>query len=164
MTHVETTTLEKLHSALRKQGETLVTAESCTGGMIAARITDRAGSSRYFLGGVVVYSNALKTDLLGVSSELLEKHGAVSKQVAKAMAEGARAHLGGDWAVAVTGVAGPGRSEKKPAGLVYIAVAGPEGDAKVKKNNFRGGRESVRVQTMEAALEFLWEQIAKRKA
>lgn len=104
----------------------LATAESCTGGMIAHKITAVAGASQYFVGGVVAYSNALKTALLGVDPDLIERHGAVSEAVVCAMAEGAKQRLNADFAVATSGVAGPGGgTEAKPVGMVWIAVAGP---------------------------------------
>jgi nicotinamide-nucleotide amidase len=113
---------------LRERGKTLASAESCTGGGIAERITDVAGSSAYFLGGVVAYSNEAKQALLGVDGALLEAHGAVSEPVARAMAEGARARFGADLAIATTGISGPdGGSDEKPVGLVYIALASAEG-------------------------------------
>lgn len=158
------TRVKNLQDLLVARGETLATAESCTGGMIAACLTDRAGSSAYFLGGVVVYSNALKASLLDVPERTLIRHGAVSAEVAGAMVRGARRNLGADWAVAVTGVAGPGASEAKPAGLVYIAVAGPGRVIVVEQCRFGGGRAAVRKQTVERALELLWEQIARTKA
>lgn len=148
-----------LQEALIEHGKTLVTAESCTGGLIGARLTAVPGSSDYYRGGAVVYSNELKTLLLGVSPKMLGRVGAVSRQVATAMARGARKNLGGDWAVAVTGVAGPGASDKKPAGLVFIAVAGPGRKAVVEEWHFEGGRAKVRQQTVERALELLWEMI-----
>jgi len=114
--------------ALREQGKTLAVAESCTGGLIAERITDVAGSSAYFLGGVVAYANEAKQALLGVDAALLAEHGAVSEPVARAMAEGARERFGADLALATTGISGPdGGSEEKPVGLVYIALASAEG-------------------------------------
>ena len=113
---------------LRKQQQTLSVAESCTGGGLGAELTAIPGSSDVLLGGVIAYSNALKQRLLGVSAELLEQFGAVSDPVAQAMAEGARRVTGSDWSMAVTGIAGPGGgSAEKPVGLVYIAVAGPDG-------------------------------------
>jgi nicotinamide-nucleotide amidase len=111
---------------LRAAGQTLVAAESCTGGLLAERLTRIAGSSDYFLGGAVTYSNRLKSALLGVPEELLALHGAVSEPVARAMAEGVRARFGGDFGVAITGVAGPGGgSDAKPVGTVHVALAGP---------------------------------------
>lgn len=136
---------------LRRRGETLVTAESCTGGLVAEWLTGVAGSSDYFAGGVVSYSNRLKTALLGVPETLLAEHGAVSEPVARAMARGARERLGGDWAVALTGVAGPGGgSVDKPVGTVHLAVAGPPpaagGESEVEHRlvRFPGDRERVR--------------------
>ncbi|MBC6994367.1 competence/damage-inducible protein A [Lewinella lacunae] len=109
-------------------GKTVVTAESCTGGMISSMITANAGSSAYFLGGVVSYSNPLKQSLLGVKAATLKKHGAVSEATVREMAEGARKKLGADYAMAASGIAGPdGGTPEKPVGTIWIAVAGPEG-------------------------------------
>jgi len=111
---------------LVERGATLAAAESCTGGLIGKMVTDVPGSSRYFLGGVVAYSNAVKQSLLGVPPELIDAHGAVSEPVAAAMAEGVRRSLGSDYGLAVTGIAGPdGGSEEKPIGTVCVALAGP---------------------------------------
>jgi nicotinamide-nucleotide amidase len=113
---------------LRARGQSLAVAESCTGGGLGAALAAVPGASDVFLGGVIAYANALKQQLLGVHAELLEQHGAVSDPVAQAMAEGARRATGADWALAVTGIAGPGGgSTEKPVGLVHIAVAGPDG-------------------------------------
>ncbi|MDX6553492.1 MAG: nicotinamide-nucleotide amidase [Gaiellales bacterium] len=133
----------------------LATAESCTGGMVAAELTEIAGSSSAFAGSAVTYSDELKQRLLGVPAEVLQRHGAVSAETAKAMAEGARAHLGADVAVAVTGVAGPGGgSEAKPVGLVYVHAAAPWGD--VHRNmQWPGGRHDVRRRATMAALHLL---------
>jgi PncC family amidohydrolase len=123
---------ERLQAICLEAGLTVVTAESCTGGLVAHELTEVPGSSGYFLGGVVAYADATKRAGLGVPAELLERHGAVSAQVARAMAEGARQRLGADLAVAVTGIAGPGGgSEAKPVGLTYVAVSGriPNGPA-----------------------------------
>jgi nicotinamide-nucleotide amidase len=112
---------------LREHKRTLALAESCTGGLIAQLVTDVAGSSDYFLGGAVVYANSAKRDLLGVPAELIEKHGAVSEPVARALAEGARARFGADYGVATTGISGPGGgSEEKPVGTVFLALASAE--------------------------------------
>lgn len=114
--------------ALRARGLSLVTAESCTGGLIGEMITDVAGSSEYYRGGVVAYSNALKTSMLDVDATLIERHGAVSEEVALAMADGALRRIGGDIAVSVTGIAGPdGGSAQKPVGTVWIGVASGAG-------------------------------------
>jgi len=155
------TIAERVHAALIARGETLGTAESCTGGMIGARVTDLAGSSTYFRGGIIAYSNDIKVALLGVGEAILAKHGAVSAPVARAMALGARRQLGCTWAVAVTGVAGPGASEAKPAGLVFLAVAGPGRRVVVEEQHFAGGRARVRKQTVERALALLLEQLER---
>ena len=113
---------------LRQRGQTLAVAESCTGGGLGAALAAVPGASAVFRGGVIAYANAVKQRLLGVPAELLAVHGAVSDPVAQAMAEGARRATGADWALAITGVAGPGGgSEAKPVGLVHLAVAGPDG-------------------------------------
>ena len=113
---------------LRERGQTVAVAESCTGGGLGASVAAVPGASDVFLGGVIAYSNRVKQQVLGVPQALLETHGAVSDPVAEAMAEGARRLTGADWALAITGVAGPGGgTEQKPVGLVHIAVAGPSG-------------------------------------
>jgi nicotinamide-nucleotide amidase len=113
---------------LRQRGQTLVVAESCTGGGLGAALAAVPGASDVWLGGVIAYANSVKQGLLGVPAELLHAHGAVSDPVAQAMAEGARRATGADWALAITGVAGPGGgSDAKPVGLVHLAVAGPDG-------------------------------------
>jgi nicotinamide-nucleotide amidase len=140
---------------LRARGWTGATAESCTGGMVAAALTDVAGSSEAFAGGVVAYSNRLKQDLLGVPGDVLEQHGAVSAETAAAMAAGARARLGADAAVSVTGIAGPGGgSEEKPVGLVYLHVSSPAGED-VRRMDIPGAREAVRGRAATAALQLL---------
>jgi nicotinamide-nucleotide amidase len=117
-------TVGLLVRSLREKGWKIATAESCTGGLVAAAITDVAGSSDVFDRGFVTYSNAAKTEMLGVPAELIAEHGAVSREVAQAMADGALKHSNADVAVAITGIAGPsGGSEEKPVGLVYIAEA-----------------------------------------
>ena len=116
------TTVQQLAQALTERGWMMATAESCTGGMIAAACTDLPGSSRWFDRGFVTYSNAAKTEMLGVPAELIEKHGAVSEEVARAMAEGAAQRAGVQVAVAVTGIAGPdGGTKDKPVGTVWLA-------------------------------------------
>ena len=138
----------------RETGVTISLAESCTGGLIAKRLTDCAGSSAYFLEGAVVYSNGAKHRLLGVPEKMILQHGAVSAEVAEAMAQGERLAAGSDIALAVTGVAGPGASEEKPAGMVFIALADGEG-CQVREYGFSGDREQVRTLTAVTALDWL---------
>lgn len=146
----------------KKTGATLSLAESCTGGLIAKRITDLSGSSTYFLEGLVTYSNRAKIDLLGVPAQLLEEKGAVSAEVAMAMARGAREKSGSDLALAVTGIAGPeGGSAEKPVGTVFMALAGQE-QCRVRLFNFHGDREQVRLVTSFAALNWLRRELLAR--
>ena len=129
---------------LQMRSATLAVAESCTGGLLAERITSVSGSSRYFLGGAVVYSNALKTELAGVPAEMIERHGAVSREVAAALAEGIRYRCESTLGVGVTGVAGPtGATAEKPVGLVFHAVASSTG-TEVVQRNFPGDRKRIR--------------------
>lgn len=149
-----------LADALRDQGRRLATAESCTGGLIAGFCTERPGSSDWFEGGVVSYSNTAKRELLGVPADALASHGAVSEPVARAMAEGVLGRLGVDLAVAVTGIAGPGGgSARKPVGTVWIAFAQRLGSGIVQTSaachHFDGDRAQVRVATVVAALQGL---------
>jgi nicotinamide-nucleotide amidase len=140
---------------LEAQGQTMATAESCTGGSIAQFITSNPGSSVYFNGGVVAYSNEIKSNLLGVPSELIEAVGAVSQEVAEAMALGAQKALHADYAVATTGIAGPdGGTDEKPVGTVWIAVAGPLGVLS-KKYIFKHNRERNIIRTTHTALNML---------
>lgn len=113
--------------ALLMRGDTLATAESLTGGLLATRISDVPGASQAFRGGVVAYSSDVKTSVLGVPADVVSEHGVVSAECARAMAEGVRSVIGADWGLATTGVAGPDRQEDKPVGTVWIAVAGPSG-------------------------------------
>lgn len=137
-------------------GYRVATAESCTGGLIAALLTEIPGSSLVVDRGFVTYSNAAKTEMLGVPSSLLHAHGAVSPEVAVAMAVGALGHSHADVAVAVTGIAGPGgATETKPVGRVYIATAVRKGKATAKEYTFHGDRTAIRLATVEAALERL---------
>jgi nicotinamide-nucleotide amidase len=140
---------------LRARGWTAATAESCTGGMVATRLTDVAGSSEAFVGGVVTYSDELKQGILGVPADLLARHGAVSPEAAQAMATGARERLGADVAVSVTGIAGPGGgSAEKPVGLVYLHVSSPAGEDE-RRMDVPGGRDIVRARAATAALQML---------
>ncbi|MGI6119330.1 MAG: competence/damage-inducible protein A [Desulfosporosinus sp.] len=137
---------------LKNKQLTIATAESCTGGLLGAALTQEPGSSGFYLGGVISYSNSLKKELLGVSKESLLKYGAVSEEVAKEMAAGIRAKAGADLAISTTGIAGPdGGSDQKPVGLVYVGLATPV-DVQVEKIQLYGERESVRQLTVQAAL------------
>jgi nicotinamide-nucleotide amidase len=140
---------------LQMRSMTLAVAESCTGGLLAERITSIGGSSRYFLGGAVVYSNELKTQFANVPKSMINQHGAVSREVAAAMAEGIRKRCLSSYGVGITGVAGPsGGTEQKPVGLVYIALAGEEG-TQVVERNFLGDRKRIRQFASEQALEMI---------
>ena len=140
---------------LKERGKTIATAESCTGGLIGGRITDVSGSSDYYVGSVVAYGNRIKTDVLGVPKETLDTFGAVSEQVAGAMASGVCRLLGSDYGLSSTGIAGPtGGTLEKPVGLVYIGLAGPEG-VTVQRCSFFGKRDAVRERTVIAALDML---------
>jgi nicotinamide-nucleotide amidase len=146
---------EELQRACLERGLTVALAESCTGGLVAAAITEVPGSSGYFLGGVVSYSNEAKVALLGVPEELLAVHGAVSPEVAGAMAAGARARFGADLAVGVTGVAGPdGGSAEKPVGLVHLGIARP-GEVGTMVQRFDGDRPAIREAAAFRALALL---------
>ncbi len=153
---VDGQTMEEVVGALLKQRRlTLAAAESCTGGLIGARITNIAGSSDYFERGAVTYSNASKSELLGVPRELIERHGAVSDEVAAAMAQGIRQSAKTDFGLAVTGIAGPsGGSEQKPVGLVYTALAAADG-VKTAEHRFLGDREQIRMRASQMALDMV---------
>ena len=140
---------------LSDRGMTIAVAESCTGGLIAARITDNPGSSAYFAGGVVAYSNAAKSELLGVPAAVLEEHGAVSDPVVRAMAEGVRERFGVDIGIATTGISGPdGGTPAKPVGLVHIALA-REGATFADSFEFRLDRTRHRMLTSQVALDWV---------
>ena len=146
----------RIAAGLMARGWRLATAESCTGGLIAHRITRRAGSSAWYAGGVVAYGNAAKTSLLGVSAALVDRHGAVSAPVAEAMARGALERLEADVAVSTTGIAGPsGGTAGKPVGLVYIGLAARGGACRSQERHFRGGREAVQMAAGQAALKMI---------
>ncbi len=134
---------------------TIATAESCTGGLLAARLTDPPGASRYVRGGIVVYANEAKVAQAGVPAEMIERHGAVSSEVAQALAEGARKHLGADVGVGVTGIAGPGGgTPEKPVGTVYLCVATTDG-ALARAVTLPGGRRDIRERTTTVALHLV---------
>lgn len=150
----------RLGRALEQARALLAVAESCTGGLMAARITDVAGSSRWFERGLVTYSNRAKQELLGVSPERLRQFGAVSRETAEAMARGLLVMSPADWTVAVTGIAGPdGGSPDKPVGLVWIAWAQRGGAVDAQAFQFDGSREQVRAQAVDAALSGLLERL-----
>jgi nicotinamide-nucleotide amidase len=141
---------------LDMRGATVAVAESCTGGMLAQRITSVSGSSRWFVGGAVAYSNDLKTMFADVPAALLEEHGAVSKEVAAAMAEGIRKKCKATLGVAITGVAGPtGGTPEKPVGLVFVAVADGHGKPEVKQRNWPASRELIRWWSTQLALDMV---------
>ena len=149
--------------ACREQGLTLATAESCTGGLVAARLTSVPGSSDVFLGAVVAYADEVKEHELDVPAEVLERHGSVSAEAAAAMAAGARARLGADVAVSVTGVAGPGGgTPEKPVGLVYLHAQGPDGSL-TRRLDFPGDREAIRSRSAVAALHLVRMLLARSR-
>jgi PncC family amidohydrolase len=155
---------ERLQGLCLGRGVTVALAESCTGGLVADAITDVAGSSGYFAGGVVSYSNEAKETLLGVPGPVLEAHGAVSAQVARAMAEGARDRFAATVAASVTGIAGPdGGSDAKPVGLTYVAVADADG-VDVRRHAWSGDRASNKVSSAAAVLELLLERLGASPA
>ena len=157
----ERSTAELVVDLLRDRGLTLGTAESCTGGLVAARITDVPGSSDVFLGSIVSYADSVKRDRLGVPDDVLAAHGAVSAETAEAMAAGARAALGVDVAVSVTGIAGPGGgTEEKPVGLVYLHAVGPDGELS-RRLDFPGDRETIRLRAAVAALHLVRRLVTK---
>jgi nicotinamide-nucleotide amidase len=143
----------RVGQALLARGEWLATAESCTGGWVAQCLTAVAGSSGWFERGFVTYSNAAKSEMLGVADTTLERHGAVSEATARAMAQGALERSRADWAVAITGIAGPsGGSADKPVGTVCFAWAEKEGGCEAERRHFDGNREEVRAQSVRHAL------------
>lgn len=147
---------EKVVSKLKEKGFHVTCAESCTGGMIAATLVNVAGVSDVLDESYVTYANSAKHKLLGVSEEALQSYGAVSRQVAQQMAEGAAKAAGAEASVAVTGIAGPdGGTPEKPVGLVYIGC-NVSGKTKVTENHFKGNRLEIRKQTTQAALELLY--------
>jgi nicotinamide-nucleotide amidase len=156
--------VRRLAVRLGETGQTLSTAESCTGGLLAAAITDLPGSSSFFAGGLIPYTNRMKYELLGVPEDLLKATGAVSAEVAVAMAQGARERLGTDLALSVTGIAGPGADGTgKPVGLTFIGLAGPE-LVLVRQFNWKGDRWENRRLSVEAALNLVLESLVEVKA
>ena len=152
---------ERLQAICVRGGISVATAESCTGGLVAHAITSVSGSSGYFVGAVVSYANGVKETVLGVPADVLEMHGAVSAQVALAMATGARDRLGADIAVGVTGVAGPdGGTPEKPVGLVYVAVSDRDG-TDVRRFSWVGDRAANNTASAGAALRLLAERVER---
>lgn len=146
---------EEVGGLLRRRGLRLAVAESCTGGLLGGRLTAVAGSSDYFLGGVISYANEVKTGLLGVRPETLAASGAVSRECAAEMAAGVRRRLDADVGVATTGIAGPGGgTPEKPVGLVFLGFEGPSGAA-VRELRLAGTRDQIRAATVDTALEWL---------
>ncbi len=134
---------------LTKRNQTIVFAESCTGGLLSSSLTSISGSSKVFQGGIVSYSNKLKNSLLNISEEKLTKYGAVSEEVCKAMAINVKEKLGADWAIAISGIAGPnGGSQEKPVGLVYISISGPNNQITNIKKLFNSTRNRIEIQTL----------------
>ncbi len=154
---------EVVGELLREKGLTLSTAESCTAGLLSARIVNVPGSSAYFLGGVVVYSNELKKELLGVKEETLSRFGAVSEQTCREMLSGLRERLRTDCGVAITGIAGPGGSENKPEGLTYIGVYLKDSQV-VEKRLFKRSRNENRFLSTQVALNILRKLLLKEEA
>lgn len=152
---------EVIAGLLIKVNKSLVTAESCTGGMLASKLTSVSGSSTYFLGSIVAYSNKMKEDVLGVSNELLEKYGAVSKEVVSAMAEGARQKLNSDYSLATSGIAGPdGGTKEKPVGTIWIAMSSSEGTVAKKLNLGFDRNTNIRL-TSDYCLDLLRKELNK---
>ncbi len=153
--------LQTLAALLRHRGERICTAESCTGGMIATECTSLAGSSDWFDCGFVTYSNQAKVEMLGIDQSLIERFGAVSEPVALAMVRGALARSAADWAVAVTGIAGPGGAVPgKPVGTVWLALGGRSAPAAARLLQLDGDRRAIRGQTVLAALKALQQALS----
>ncbi|WP_406408803.1 CinA family protein [Streptomyces halstedii] len=145
---------------LRERGETLAVAESLTGGLVAAELTEVPGASHSFLGSVTAYATPLKRDVLKVDGDLLAERGAVDPDVAAAMAAGVRRVLGADWGVSTTGVAGPEPQDGKPVGTVFVAVSGPGGVRKTAELRLNGGRADIRRESVRSLLELLSGELA----
>lgn len=147
-------------AAAQTQGLAIATAESCTGGLVAAALTAVPGSSAVLDRGFVTYSNAAKTQMMGVAEDLIGRHGAVSEPVARAMADGAEEHSGAQVTVSITGIAGPGGgSAEKPVGLVHFAANGPAGQVHTERRFGDIGRDAIRADSVRAALALLLERL-----
>ena len=159
---LDTSVLEDFHKVALEKGITIGTAESCTGGLVGKMLTDLGGSSGYYQGGVISYANAVKEQVLGVSPETLATYGAVSEETAKEMVEGVFRVLRTDYAIATTGIAGPGGgSQEKPVGLVYIGIGTPRGIT-VHKEIFIGDRTSIRKSVAERAIQYVYKELIER--
>ena len=159
---LDTSVLEDFHKMALEKGITIGTAESCTGGLVGKTLTELGGSSGYYQGGVISYANAVKEQVLGVSSETLATYGAVSEETAKEMVEGVFRVLHTDYAIATTGIAGPGGgSQEKPVGLVYIGIGTPRGIT-VHKEIFIGDRTSIRKSVAERAIQYVYKELIER--
>ena len=159
---LDTSVLEDFHKVAVERGITIGTAESCTGGLVGKTLTDLGGSSGYYQGGIISYANSVKEQVLGVSSETLATHGAVSEETATEMVEGVFRVLRTDYAIATTGIAGPGGgSQEKPVGLVYIGIGTPRGIT-VYKEIFIGGRDSIRKSVAERAIQYVYKELIER--
>ena len=159
---LDTSVLEDFHKVALTTGVTIGTAESCTGGLVGKTLTDLGGSSGYYQGGIISYANTVKEQVLGVSSETLATYGAVSEETAKEMVEGVFRVLRTDYAIATTGIAGPGGgSQEKPVGLVYIGIGTPRGIT-VHKEIFIGDRDSIRKSVAERAIQYVYKELIER--
>ena len=159
---LDTSVLEDFHKLALEAGITIGTAESCTGGLVGKTLTDLGGSSGYYQGGIISYANSVKEQVLGVSSDTLATHGAVSKETATEMVEGVFRVLRTDYAIATTGIAGPGGgSLEKPVGLVYIGIGTPRGIT-VHKEIFIGDRDSIRKSVAERAIQYVYKELIER--
>lgn len=159
---LDTSVLEEFHKVALEKGITIGTAESCTGGLVGKMLTDLGGSSGYYQGGVISYANAVKEQVLGVSLETLATYGAVSEETAKEMVEGVFRVLRTDYAIATTGIAGPGGgSQEKPVGLVYIGIGTPR-RITVYKEIFIGDRDNIRKSVAERAIQYVYKELIER--
>ena len=159
---LDTSVLEDFHKVALEAGITIGTAESCTGGLVGKTLTDLGGSSGYYQGGIISYANSVKEQVLGVSSDTLATHGAVSEETATEMVEGVFRVLRTDYAIATTGIAGPGGgSLEKPVGLVYIGIGTPRGIT-VHKEIFIGDRTSIRKSVAERAIQYVYKELIER--
>jgi nicotinamide-nucleotide amidase len=149
-----------IHGLLLARGETAATAESLTGGLVGAALTETPGASATYRGGLIVYATELKATLAGVAESLLAERGAVDPDVAAALATGARTRLGATWGLGLTGVAGPDRQDSQPVGTLHIGVAGPVGEPAVTSVVLSGDRRQIRLGAVEAALTVLHRAVA----